>query len=183
MLRHADPARDASACAAIYAPYVRNSAVSFEEEAPDERAMEERISSLTATYPWLIAEIDETVAGFSYAAPHRSRPAYRWAADVTVYVDSAFQRRGLGRMLYAALFALLSRQRLTSACAGITLPNDASVGLHESMGFVLVGVYRRIGFKDGAWRDVGWWQLELTGRGDSGDPPEEPLGPQTLDSL
>jgi len=183
VLRHADPDRDARACAAIYAPYVLDSAISFEHDPPDQSAIAERISSISATHPWLVVEIDDRVSGFAYAAPHRSRAAYRWAADVTVYVDAAHQRRGLGRMLYGALFGLLRRQRLTTACAGITLPNEASVGLHESMGFLPIGVYRRIGYKAGAWRDVGWWQLELMTPGESGDPPDEPLGPQSIDSL
>src|SRR5581483_1401624 len=145
--------------------------------------MGERIATITASHPWLIAEIDDEVTGFAYASPHRTRAAYRWAADVTVYVDPRHQRRGFGRMLYAALFGLLRRQRLYTACAGITLPNDASVGLHESMGFVSVGTYQRIGFKAGAWRDVGWWQLQLAPPSQSGEPPDEPLGPQSLDSL
>src|SRR5205807_7387946 len=122
------------------APYVLDSAVSFEDQPPNEGQMSERIGSIAATHPWLVVELEEGVAGFAYAAPHRSRPAYRWAADVTVYVDPRYQGRGLGRMLYGALFALLRRQRLHTACAGITLPNDASVGLHESMGFTPVGV-------------------------------------------
>ena len=145
--------------------------------------MSERIAAVSATHPWLVSEIEQAVTGFAYAAPHRSRAAYRWAADVTVYVDPSHRRRGFGRMLYAALFGLLRRQRLCTACAGITLPNDASVGLHESMGFVPVGVYQRIGFKAGSWRDVGWWQLRLASPDESGAPPAEPLGPQSLDSL
>lgn len=193
MLRHASARTDAAACAAIYAPFVRDSAVSFEELPPDEQAMAERITQIELTHPWLVAELDGEVAGFAYACAHRARRAYRWAADVSVYVAPRYQRRGLGVMLCGALFALLRRQRLHVACAGITLPNDASVGLHESLGFVRVGVYERIGWKAGAWRDVGWWQLQLTDpvpsdsspatAMGSGSAPPEPLGPQTLESL
>jgi phosphinothricin acetyltransferase len=116
--------------------------------------------------------------GFAYATHHRARAAYRWAADVAIYVDASYQRRGAGRRLYGALLELLRRQGLRSACAGITLPNEASVGLHEALGFERVGIYRAIGWKAGAWRDVGWWQLQLAA-GDGG-PPAEPGPPQRL---
>ena len=114
------------------------------------------------------------VVGFAYGAPHRERAAYRWTADVPVYVDSAHHRRGFGRQLYEALFELLRRQRLQIACAGVTLPNEGSVRLHEALGFEPVGVYRGIGYKAGAWHDVGWWQLRLDA---TEGPPPEPLPP------
>ena len=179
MVRHADPARDAAACAAIYAPHVEHSPTSFEEDAPDAAEMAARIEAVSATHAWLVAELDGRVAGFAYAGQHRARSAYRWAADVSIYLDEHFRGRGLGRELYGALFGLLRRQRLLVACAGITLPNAASTGLHQAMGFVPVGVYRAIGYKDGAWRDVGWWQLQLAERVPG--PPPDPLGPQRLD--
>jgi L-amino acid N-acyltransferase YncA len=175
-IRTADPDRDAPGCVAIYAPYVEVGATSFEEEIPEAAAFRERIAQISATYPWLVAERDGEVVGFSYACPHRSRPAYRWAVEVSVYVAAGHRRRGCGRELYLELIARLRRQRFQVACAGITLPNDASVALHESLGFVPVGVYRRIGWKDGAWRDVGWWQLELEPAGEGR--PAEPLPPQ-----
>jgi phosphinothricin acetyltransferase len=140
--------------------------------------MAARIERLAATHAWLVTERDGRVAGFAYGGPHRDRAGYRWAADVSVYVGAAHQRQGVGRELYEALLPLLARQRLRWACAGVTLPNDASVALHEALGFELVGVYREIGWKGGAWLDVGWWQLELNGA--EGDPPAEPLGPQRL---
>lgn len=182
MLRHADPERDGAACAAIYAPFVRASAVSFEEEAPDPDSFVERIATTTRTHPWLVLEKDGRVIGFAYASQHRARAAYRWAADVGIYVDPAHQGNGAGRRLYEALLELMRRQRLLVACAGITLPNDASVGLHEAFGFERVGVYRDIGYKAGAWHDVVWMQLALGGRGpgDDGAPPPEPLAPQRL---
>ena len=105
------------------------------------------------------------MVGYAYACPHRERAAYRWAVDVSVYVAAGQRGQGIGRSLYEALFERLRRQRFQVACAGITLPNEASVGLHESLGFVPVGVNRRIGWKQGAWRDVGWWQLELAPAG------------------
>lgn len=156
----------------IYAPFVRCVAVSFEELPPSANEMGDRIERISLTHPFLVAEDDGRVAGFAYAGAHRERAAYRWAADVSVYVDAGHRRAGLGRALYDALFGLLVRQGLRVACAGVTLPNQASVALHESLGFRPVGIYRQIGFKAGAWRDVGWWQLELVGPGGPGMPTE-----------
>jgi L-amino acid N-acyltransferase YncA len=180
VIRHGDPERDGGACATIYAPYVASGATSFEERPPDADDFGERIERTSATHPFLVAERDGVVAGFAYASPHRARPAYRWTAETSVYVANGHQGAGVGRELYDALIELLRRQRLQMAVAGITLPNEGSVALHEAVGFERVGVYRRIGFKDGAWRDVSWWQLLLGG--DSDGQPPEPLGPQRLDS-
>jgi len=160
-IRDADPQRDGAACAAIYAPHVESSAVSFEEVAPDATEMATRIAATLATHSWLVAERGGGVAGFAYSSRHRERAAYRWAADVSVYVDSDSRRAGVGRAHYTELLSRLRTQGFQTACAGITLPNAASLALHESFGFEPVGVYRRIGWKAGAWRDVGWWQLEL----------------------
>lgn len=179
MIRHADPERDAGACATIYAPYVAGAATSFEERPPDADDFAQRIERVSRTHPWLVAERDGVVAGFAYAAPHRARPAYRWTAETSVYVADGRQGDGVGRELYDALLELLRRQRLRVALAGITLPNAASVGLHEALGFERVGVYRRVGYKAGAWRDVSWWQLAL-GDGQDGAVPAEPLAPQRL---
>jgi L-amino acid N-acyltransferase YncA len=179
LLRHADPERDGAACAAIYAPFVDASAVSFEERAPDAASFAERIARTERTHPWLVLEDGANVVGFAYACTHRTRAAYRWAADVGIYVDPAHQGKGAGRRLYDALFDLMRRQNLRIACAGITLPNDASIGLHEALGFERVGVYRAIGYKAGAWRDVVWMQLALDPGGDRAPPPEV-LGPQRL---
>jgi L-amino acid N-acyltransferase YncA len=174
-IRDAIPARDAAACAAIYAPHVEASATSFEERAPSAKELEIRIARTSASHPWLVAERENEVLGYAYACAHRERPAYRWATDVSVYVADAYRRQGMGQALYEALFERLRRQRFRVACAGITLPNQASVALHERLGFVPVGVFRRIGWKDGAWRDVGWWQLDLAPDGE--EPPAEPLPP------
>lgn len=174
-IRSADPRRDAGACAAIYAPHVEAGPTSFEEEPPDAAAFAERIALGSVTHPWLVAEHDGEVAGYAYACPHRMRPAYRWAADVSVYVTAEQRRGGRGRALYRELLERLRAQRFQVACAGITLPNEASVALHESLGFVPVGVFQRIGWKAGAWRDVGWWQLDLLPS--SKAVPPEPLPP------
>lgn len=160
-IRHADPDRDAARCAELYAPFVRNTVISLEEEPPDADEFARRIERISRTHPWLVAEINGELTGFAYATLHRERAAYRWATDVTVYVDPAYHRRGIGGALYTALFDLLVRQGFYVACAGVTLPNEASVGLHEALGFVPVGVYQRVGFKFGGWWDVGWWQKQL----------------------
>jgi phosphinothricin acetyltransferase len=178
LIRPAYPARDGALCAAIYAPFVRDTAVSFEENPPDADEMSARIAAVSMKYPWLVAQRGNELAGYAYATEHRSRGAYRWAADVAVYVDAAHRRRGVGRALYRRLLELLARQGIHTACAGITLPNQASVALHESLEFELVGVYRRIGYKAGAWRDVGWWQRALLPPGDRarGETPPPPRG-------
>ena len=180
-VRHADPRQDGAACAAIYAPYVEGSGVSFEDVAPTAEQFAARMTETMRRYPWLVLEDDGAVAGYAYGSQHHPRAGYRWTADVAVYVDLEWQGRGAGRRLYEALLDVLRRQGMRSACALIALPNDASVGLHRALGFELVGTLRNIGWKAGAWRDVSWWQLALAPR-DAGDdaPPPEPLGPQRL---
>ena len=157
IIREATPA-DAAACAAIYAPYVSDTPASFEEVPPEAAEMAGRIKNSIC---WLVAEIDAEVVGYAYGARHRERSAYRWAADVTVYVDACAQRRGLGRALYAELFPRLRARGIWTLCAGIAEPNEASTALHRAVGFQLVGTYERIGFKAGSWRDVTWLQLHL----------------------
>ena len=154
-LRRADLS-DASAIAAIYAPYVVSTVISFELEPPSETEMRARIVEISATHPWLVADDGGHIAGYVYGSQHRARAAYQWSADVTAYLHPDYQRKGLGRRLYGALFALLERQGFHSLYAGIALPNDASVGLHRAMGMREVGVYTQVGFKLGAWRDVLW---------------------------
>jgi len=123
--------------------------------------MASRIEHTTPVYPWLVAERDGEIVGYAYASKHRERAAYQWSVDVTVYIADKAQRQGVGRQLYGQLLELLRKQGFRMAYAGITLANRGSVGLHEAMGFVPVGVYRNVGYKLGAWRDVGWWELAL----------------------
>ncbi len=167
---------DAAAVREIYAPYVSDNVTSFELAVPTAEEFEQRIQAQCAQFPWLVAESDEAgVLGYAYASPHKTRWAYRWSVDVTVYLKPQLQRRGAGRALYDALFALLRRQGYVNAYAGITLPNPGSEGLHRAMGFTEVGIYRGVGFKCGAWRDVIWLQLRLA------DPktPSDSLAPTT----
>lgn len=164
---------DAPGIAAIYAPIVRDTAISFEIEPPSVSEMQQRIESTTAFFPWLVGDSDGEVVGYAYASQHRVRAAYQWSADVSVYIHAAHRGRGLGRGLYTALLDILRAQRLYNAYAGITLPNAASVALHEAVGFRRLGVYRSVGFKLGRWHDVGWWELALLpGSGEPQSPPD-----------
>ena len=165
-------AGDAEAIAAIYRPAVESSAISFETVPPDGDEIARRLADTLVSYPWLVCEIGGQVAGYAYASKHRVRAAYQWSVDTSVYVDPAFRRSGVGRGLYQSLFAILAAQGFFNAFAGIALPNPASVALHEAVGFEPLGVYRRVGFKLGAWHDVGWWQLALRALEAS---PETPL--------
>ena len=181
-LRPATP-DDAPRIAEIYAPFCGDSPVSFEIEPPTAAQISERVARYQATHPWLVAEDDCSVLGYVYASPHRDRAAYRWSVDVAAYFDAAFRRRGLGRWMYETLFELLTWQGFHAAHAGITVPNEASVGLHEALGFVLIGIYPAVGYKAGAWRDVGWWQRRLGPRaGAVLDPPGEPVWAATARS-
>jgi phosphinothricin acetyltransferase len=154
-------ADDAASIAAIYAPFCTSSIISFEEAAPAADEMAGRIAKISARYPYLVLDDAGTVAGYAYGTTHRERAAYRWTVEVTVYVHPRYHRRGVGRALYTSLLALLTRQGFHLALGGVTLPNPASEGLHEAMGFTEVGVYRHVGHKLGAWRDVRWYQRPL----------------------
>jgi L-amino acid N-acyltransferase YncA len=171
-IRRATP-EDAAAIASIYAPYVTGSAVSFETSAPDAAEMARRMQEGDGLYPWFVAESDEQRPfGFAYAARFRPRPAYHYAVETSVYLDPSDQGRGTGRLLYSALLETLEKQRFAQAIAAITLPNDASVKLHEALGFVSAGAYRQIGYKGGRWLDVGLWQRALA---PATNPPTEPV--------
>ena len=134
--------------------------ISFELDPPSAEEMERRIADYGASHAWLVAEEDGVIAGYAYGSPHRARAAYASSCDVAVYVAPASARQGIGRALYAALLPLLGR-KYHAAFAGIALPNAASIGLHEAIGFTPVGIYREVGWKMGGWRDVGWWQRLL----------------------
>lgn len=169
--------RDAAEIAAIYATSVTSSAISFEIEPPTAEMIAERIAHIIPTYPWLVSEDAGAVVGYAYASQHRARAAYQWSVDVSVYIHEDWRGQGIGRALYMTLFAVLRAQGFANAYAGITLPNPGSVALHEAMGMTPVGVYRHVGYKLGAWHDVGWWEGAL------GSPPAEPAPPQPLTAL
>jgi phosphinothricin acetyltransferase len=162
-IRAADES-DAEAIAAIYAFYVRETPISFEVIPPTASDMRDRLRDITASFPWLVCAAEDRVLGYAYLGRHHERAAYRWSSDVSVYVDRAAQRRGIGRALYTALLRIARAQGFYNAYAGITLPNASSVGLHEAMGFAPIGVYHSVGYKLGKWHDVGYWQLLLRAR-------------------
>ena len=165
--------RDAEEIATVYAPYVTDTVISFESEPPSADEMRRRIGTTLERYPWLVCERHGRLLGYAYAYAHGSRAAYQWSVDVSVYVRERAHRRGVGRALYTSLFAALDLQGFYNAYAGATLPNPASVGLHEAMGFRPVGVYRGVGYKMGAWHDVVWWHLPLRERVTDPDPPAD----------
>jgi phosphinothricin acetyltransferase len=152
---------DAAGVLAIYGPYCDSTTVSFETAAPTIAQMSQRIERVTLQYPWLVGESAGEIAGYVYASQHRERAAYRWMVDVAVYIAPLHRQRNLGKALYSALFEILRAQGYFKAFAGITLPNAASVRLHESIGFKPIAVYKGVGYKQGRWLDVGWWQLDL----------------------
>jgi L-amino acid N-acyltransferase YncA len=179
-LRPATP-DDAAAIADLYAPYVTASVVSFETLPPEAGALRARIDAAAGLYPWLVGEeTDGTLLGYAYAAAFRSRPAYRFTVETTIYLHRAACGRGLGARLYAPLLAALEDQGFTQAIAAITLPNPASVRLHERLGFAAAGTYRQVGWKLGGWHDVGLWQRPLA---PAGTPPAEPRAPRLADFL
>lgn len=159
-IRIAKP-EDAPAINAIYRPFVTDACISFELEPPSDADMAGRITRTLQQLPWLVGFAGQEVLGYAYASRYRERAAYQWAVETTVYVAPGKQRGGVGRALYQCLFNILREQGYFMAYAGITLPNPASVGLHEAMGFQTVGVYRHAGYKFGSWWDVGWWQRAL----------------------
>ena len=162
---------DAAACAAIYAPYVTETAISFEMEPPSADEMARRIAAAARTHAWLVLDDPQDgVVGYAYGGPYKTRDAYRWSCEVSVYLERGRRRTGGGRALYEALFARLAERGFRTAVAGMTLPNDASEGLHRTMGFEPVGVYRHIGWKHGTWHDVAWTQRAIAA---ADDPPVE----------
>ena len=169
--------KDAPQILEIYSPIVRLTHISFEHDVPDACEIAERIAKTSRQYPWLVCEIDSRIAGYAYAGAFRSREAYQWTTETTVYVREGYQRRGVSRALYASLLAILREQGYRSAIGVIALPNAASIRAHESLGFQEIGVFRNVGFKAGAWRDTGWWQLDLS------PALEQPPAPQSITAL
>ena len=160
---------DAAELLAIYRPFVEGAAVSFETTAPTVEEFVTRIHKVVAVWQWLVAEEDGQCIGYAYASAHRERPAYRWSVEVTAYVHPNHYRRGIARSLYLRLFEELAHKGFCNAYAGVTLPNEGSIALHQSVGFEPIGVFRRVGHKLGKWQDVAWFQRSLR---DS--PPSEP---------
>ena len=152
---------DAGAIAAIYAHYVVNSAITFELDPPGAAEMAARIAHILPHHPFLVAEQERRLLGYAYAAKLYERAAYRWATEATVYVAPGRHRQGIGSRLYRPLIAALGEQGFQAVIGKITLPNPASVALHEHFGFVRCGVFGKVGYKNGAWHDVGLYQLDF----------------------
>ena len=174
LVRDATPV-DAAACAAIYAPYVTDTTISFETQPPGADEMARRIAKAQRSHAFLVLEDDGQVLGYAYGVPYRPRPAYRWSCEVSVYLEPGQRGRGGGRRLYEALLARLTERGYRMAVAGVTQPNEASLRLHRALGFEVVGTYARVGWKLGDWRDVTRLQLPL---GDPWPGPEDPPEPQ-----
>jgi L-amino acid N-acyltransferase YncA len=149
---------DAEACAAIYAPYVTDTAITFEYDPPSAAEMGRRIDAAQRAHAWLVLEEEERLVGYAYAGPFKERAAYRWSSEVSIYLEPGRRRSGGGRLLYEALFARLAERGVRTLVAVMTLPNDASEGLHRALGFEPVGTLRRVGWKHGQWHDVAWMQ-------------------------
>lgn len=165
---------DAAAIAAIYAPHVLTGTASFEIEPPGARAMRLRMAASEGLYPWLVAtngEAEGDAIGYAYATRFRERPAYRYVVETSIYIADVAQRQGAGRLLYKALIDTLRAQGFVHAIGALALPNDASIRLHEAIGFRRTGVYREVGYKHGQWIDVGIWQCVLN---EPAIPPVEP---------
>jgi len=171
-IRTADPERDGERAAEIYRPHVEETLTSFEEVAPSAAEMAQRMRSTLEWTPWLVAE-DEAgrVIGYAYASRHRERAGYRWSVDISVYVDEEWQRRGVGRALYAELLPIVRQQGFVNVYAGVAWPNPGSVRLHESLGMKLIGVYEKVGHKFGEWPDVAWYGMRIN------EPVAEPTEP------
>ena len=169
-VRDADPRADAGAVADIYGAAVSGSIATFEVEPPAPAEMARRMARILERTPWLVAELDGVVAGYAYAGPHHERAGYRWSVNISAYVRDGQRGRGVGRALYATLIPRLRAQGFANVYAGIALPNPASVALHEGLGMERVGIYRRVGWKLGDWRDVAWYGMRI------GEPPLAPDG-------
>ncbi|WP_396612401.1 GNAT family N-acetyltransferase [Haloferax sp. S1W] len=161
---------DLPAIRAIYAPFVEETAITFAYDPPSIDDLRTKLQTKTH-HPWLVCELDGDIAGYAYAGPVRERDAYQWAVEVSVYVDPDFQRRGVARGLYTALFEILEQQGYVTAYAVITTPNPASIAFHESMGFERVGGFDAVGYKHGTWHDVEWWAFDLRTRPEDPEPP------------
>lgn len=164
---------DADAVLEIYKPYILDTPITFETEVPSPREFQKRIAEKVGKFPWLVFEREGAILGYAYAGPFKSRRAYEWSIESSIYVRKDVQRTGIGKALYGKLLEIVKAQGAVNVFAGITLPNDASVALHESFGFVNIGCFKDAGYKLGQWWDVGYWQLQFS----------KPLKPEPLRPL
>ena len=177
VIRLADPKRDARQVAAIYYPYVINTPITFESEPPDGHEMSSRMENILTSYPWIVCVHDDEVMGYAYGSQFRTREAYDWSVETTVYVREAAHGLGIGSALYTSLLECLRLQGYVSAVGVIALPNDKSVMLHEKLGFSQDGILPSAGYKNGTWYDVGLWWKKLH------NPPAHPETPLKISDL
>ncbi len=154
---------DACVCAAIYRPYIEDTAITFETDVPTTAEMAARIAAARNTHEWLVLEHEGEVTGYAYAHAFNPRVAYQWSTETSIYIATDHHRAGGGRDLYAQLLRRLAERGYRRAFAGITQPNQASNSFPRSFGFEQVGLYRRVGWKLGHWHDVAWMELDLLG--------------------
>ena len=165
---------DADGIIDIYGPIIENTTTSFELEVPSHQEVVRRIQTALAHFPWLVMTSDQSIMGYAYAGAHRSRRAYRWSTELSVYVHPNYYRQQVGSQLYGSLMAILKLQGYRNFLAGVTLPNDRSIQFHRNIGFEPIGTYHKVGYKFGSWHDVTWMELAVAGT----DPPSEPLNLQ-----
>lgn len=158
MIRPVKP-EDAAAICGIYNYYVKNTVITFEEKPVSIHEMEGRIRETTRSFPWLVWETEGTLAGYAYTHPWRERSAYRFSAEDSIYLKQGFEGRGIGKHLLSRLLEEMKKTTIHAIVAGITIPNDRSVSLHEKFGFTHIARFREIGYKQDAWLDVGYWEL------------------------
>ncbi|MES2780776.1 MAG: N-acetyltransferase family protein [Bacteroidota bacterium] len=169
--------KDTVALRDIYAHYVENTHVSFEYRAPDSEEFRERILTITEEFPWLVCLQNDKAIGYAYAHKHRLRDAYQWSPESTIYLAPDFHTKGIGSILYKTLFDVLKLQGYHTVFAGVALPNEKSVGIHQRMGFEDIGIFQKVGYKNGKWHDTRWFQLNLQGYSD------EPVAPRKLQTV
>ncbi|MCP9611397.1 GNAT family N-acetyltransferase [Coprobacter tertius] len=151
-------AADAEDILAIYAPYIENTAITFEYTVPAITEFRERIETVLTSYPYLVCTVDGKIVGYAYAARHMERAAYQWNAVLSVYIDEQYGGYGLGPLLYETLIDLLKLQNLQNVYGIVTSPNENSEKLHSRLGFSLIGLFHKTGYKFGRWYDVSWWE-------------------------
>jgi L-amino acid N-acyltransferase YncA len=168
---------DAKQILEIYKPYILDTIITFEYEVPSLEEFLRRIKTVSSEYPWLVCLLGKTIVGYAYASRHRERTAYQWSVDAAVYLSAAFHRKGIARILYESLFSILRLQGYYNVYAGISLPNEKSVGFHKAMGFEEIGIYKKTGYKQGSWHNTAWFQLHLS------EHKEEPVIPGKITEL
>lgn len=159
-IRLAEPS-DSAGILAIYAPYIRDTSLTFELEVPNETDFGRRIEAYQHNWPWLLAEENGKIAGYAYATRHRERAGYQWSVECSIYMADEFQGKGSADRLYKTLLHLLKMQGFRNVYAVINLPNDRSVAFHERLGFQYKFTFENVGYKLGRWKNVGWWMLQL----------------------